>query len=169
MKKVLIVVDMQNDFVTGCLGSKEAQAIVPEMVKFVESFDGTVIFTKDTHDENYMESLEGKKLPVPHCIKGTEGWEIIPELKAFADKAAVYEKPTFGSKELAADIANEAPDEVTLIGVCTGICVLNNATLIKAFAPEIPVKVVAGLCACVTPDTHKTALDAMATCQIEII
>jgi len=169
MKKVLIVVDMQNDFVTGCLGSKEAQAIVPEMVKFVESFDGTVIFTKDTHGENYMDSQEGKKLPVPHCIKGTEGWEIIPELKAFADKAAVYEKPTFGSKELAADIANEAPDEVTLIGVCTGICVLNNATLIKAFAPEIPVKVVAGLCACVTSDTHKTALDAMATCQIEII
>lgn len=169
MKKVLIVVDMQNDFVTGCLGSKEAQAIVPEMVKFVESFDGTVIFTKDTHGENYMDSQEGKKLPVPHCIKGTEGWEIIPELKAFADKAAVYEKPTFGSKELAADIANEEPDEVTLIGVCTGICVLNNATLIKAFAPEIPVKVVAGLCACVTPDTHKTALDAMATCQIEII
>ncbi|MCR5501188.1 MAG: cysteine hydrolase [Acetatifactor sp.] len=169
MKKVLIVVDMQNDFVTGCLGSKEAQAIVPEMVKFVESFDGTVIFTKDTHGENYMDSQEGKKLPVPHCIKGTEGWEIIPELKAFADKAAVYEKPTFGSKELAADIANEEPDEVTLIGVCTGICVLNNAALIKAFAPEIPVKVVAGLCACVTPDTHKTALDAMATCQIEII
>ena len=169
MKKVLIVVDMQNDFVTGCLGSKEAQAIVLEMVKFVEDFDGAVIFTKDTHGENYMETQEGKKLPVPHCIKGTEGWEIIPELKAFADKAAVYEKPTFGSKELAADIAGAAPDEVTLIGVCTGICVLNNATLIKAFAPEIPVKVVAGLCACVTPDTHKTALDAMATCQIEII
>ncbi|MBR3509119.1 MAG: cysteine hydrolase [Lachnospiraceae bacterium] len=169
MKKYLIVVDMQNDFVTGCLGSKEAQAIVPEMVKYVENFDGTVIFTKDTHGENYMETQEGKKLPVPHCIKNTEGWEIIPELKAIAERSRVYEKPTFGSKELAADVAKEAPDEVTLIGVCTGICVLNNATLIKAFATEIPVKVVASLCACVTPDTHKTALDAMATCQIEIV
>ena len=169
MKKVLIVVDMQNDFVTGCLGSKEAQAIVPDMVKFVEDFDGTILFTKDTHEENYMETQEGKKLPVPHCIKGTEGWEIIGELRPFADKAVIFEKPTFGSKELAAYIAKDAPDEVTLIGVCTGICVLNNATLIKAFAPEIPVKVIANLCACVTPDTHKTALDAMATCQIEII
>ncbi len=169
MKRYLIVVDMQNDFVTGCLGSKEAQAIVPEMVKYVEDFDGTVIFTQDTHQENYMDTQEGKKLPVPHCIKGTDGWKIIPELSAIAEKCQVFEKPTFGSKELAAEIAKEAPDEVILCGVCTGICVLNNATLIKAFATEVPVKVIANLCACVTPDTHKTALAAMQTCQIEII
>ena len=168
MKKTLIVVDMQKDFVTGCLGSKEAQAIVPAMVKFVKSFDGEIIFTKDTHEENYIETQEGKKLPVPHCIRGTDGWEIIPELAEIAKKSKVFEKPTFGSKELAAYIAGEALDEVTLIGVCTGICVLNNATLIKAFAPEIPVKVIADLCACVTPVTHQTALDAMKTCQIDI-
>ena len=95
MKKTLIVVDMQKDFVTGCLGSKEAQAIVPEMVKFVKSFDGEIIFTKDTHEENYMETQEGKKLPVPHCIRGTDGWEIIPELAEIAKKSKVFEKPTF--------------------------------------------------------------------------
>ena len=169
MKKILVVVDMQNDFVTGCLGTKEAQAIVPAMVTYVKAFDGEVVFTQDTHGENYMETQEGAKLPVPHCLKGSKGWEIVPELKEIADKCKIFEKPTFGSKELAADIAKEAPDEVTLIGVCTGICVLNNATLIKAFATEIPVKVISELCACVTPETHKTALDAMKTCQIEVI
>ena len=169
MKRVLVVVDMQNDFVTGCLGSKEAQAIVPALVKYAKEFDGEVIFTKDTHKENYMETQEGHKLPVPHCIRGTEGWEIIPELLEIAKDRRIFEKPTFGSKELAAYLAGEAPDEVVFCGVCTGICVLNNATLVKAFAPEIPVKVVGDLCACVTPDTHKTALAAMQTCQIEIV
>ena len=169
MKRVLVVVDMQNDFVTGCLGSKEAQAIVPALVKYAKEFDGEVIFTKDTHQENYMETQEGHKLPVPHCIRGTEGWEIIPELLEIAKDRRIFEKPTFGSKELAAYLAGEAPDEVVFCGVCTGICVLNNATLVKAFAPEIPVKVVGDLCACVTPDTHKTALAAMQTCQIEIV
>lgn len=169
MKRVLVVVDMQNDFVTGCLGSKEAQAIVPALVKYAKEFDGEVIFTKDTHQENYMETQEGHKLPVPHCIRGTEGWEIIPELLEIAKDCRIFEKPTFGSKELAAYLAGEAPDEVVFCGVCTGICVLNNATLVKAFAPEIPVKVVGDLCACVTPDTHKTALAAMQTCQIEIV
>ena len=168
MKKILVVVDMQNDFVTGCLGTKEAQAIVPEMVKYVENFDGTVVFTKDTHQENYADTQEGKKLPVPHCIKNTEGWEIVPELKKIADQCMVFEKPTFGSRTLAEYLAKENPDEVEFIGVCTGICVLSNATLLKAFAPEIPIKVNAKLCACVTPGTHETALAAMQTCQIEI-
>lgn len=169
MKKYLVVVDMQNDFVTGCLGSKEAQAIVPEMVDYVKNFDGTVVFTQDTHSEDYMNTQEGAKLPVPHCIKGTEGWEIIPELKEMAEKCKVFEKPTFGSKALANFLAEENPDEVEFIGVCTGICVLSNATLLKAFAPEIPIKVNAKYCACVTPATHETALAAMQTCQIEII
>lgn len=168
MKKYLVVVDMQNDFVTGCLGSKEAVAIVPDMVEYVKKFDGTVVFTQDTHQENYMETQEGKKLPVPHCIKGTEGWEIIPELKEIAAGCTVFEKPTFGSTELARALAKENPDEVEFIGVCTGICVLSNATLLKAFAPEIPIKVNAKYCACVTPATHETALAAMQTCQIEI-
>jgi len=169
MKRWLVVVDMQNDFVTGCLGTKEAQAIVPELVKYVEDFDGKVVFTQDTHAENYMETQEGKKLPVPHCIKGTDGWKLIPELQRLAEGKQIFEKPTFGSKELAQAIAEDGPEEVVLCGVCTGICVLNNATLVKAFAPEIPVKVVGNLCACVTPDTHKTALAAMQTCQIDVI
>lgn len=159
---------MQNDFVTGCLGTKEAQEIVPAMAEYVKNYDGSVVFTQDTHFENYMETQEGKKLPVPHCIKNTQGWEIVPELKEFAAQCKVFEKPTFGSTDLARFLADENPEEVEFIGVCTGICVLSNATLLKAFAPEIPIKVNAKLCACVTPATHETALAAMQTCQIEI-
>ena len=169
MKKILVVVDMQNDFVTGCLGTKEAREIVPAMVNYVKTFDGTVVFTQDTHGEDYMETQEGAKLPVPHCIKGSKGWEIVPELKEIADKCKVFEKPTFGSKELAAYLAEEEPSEVDFIGVCTGICVLSNVCLAKAFAPEIPIKVVKDLCACVTPATHETALAAMGTFQIDVI
>ena len=167
MKKLLVVVDMQKDFVTGCLGTKEACEITDSVAEYVKNFDGDVVFTMDTHGENYMETQEGNKLPVPHCIKGSDGWEIVPELKSYANK--VFEKPTFGSKELADFVTNNEYESITLIGVCTGICVLSNAILIKAFAPEIPVRVIAGLCACVTPDTHETALRAMETCQIEVV
>ena len=169
MKKLLVVVDMQNDFVTGCLGTKEAQEITGAVAEYVKGFDGDVVFTRDTHGEDYMNTQEGKKLPVPHCLKGSEGWEIVPELKDLADKVKIFDKPTFGSTELAEYVKNGNYDEVTLIGVCTGICVMSNALLIKAFNIEVPVKVIADLCACVTPDTHQTALDAMATCQVEIV
>ena len=169
MKKLLVVVDMQNDFVTGCLGTKEAQEITGAVAEFVKGFDGGVVFTRDTHGEDYMNTQEGKKLPVPHCLKGSEGWEIVPELKGLTEGVKVFDKPTFGSTELAEYVKNGNYDEVTLIGVCTGICVMSNALLIKAFSIEVPVKVIADLCACVTPDTHQTALSAMATCQVEII
>lgn len=169
MKKLLVVVDMQNDFVTGCLGTKEAQEITTAVTEYVKSFDGDVVFTQDTHDENYMDTQEGKKLPVPHCLKGSEGWKIVPQLLPYAEKAKVFEKPVFGSTELASFVADSDYEEVTLIGVCTGICVLSNAVLLKAFAPQVPVKVIAELCACVTPQSHETALAAMATCQVDIV
>ena len=177
MKKLLIVVDMQNDFVTGSLGSKEARAIVPAVKELIETFDGEVWFTRDTHLDNYLETQEGKKLPVVHCIKGSSGWEIIPELKEFADKAVkIFNKNTFGSVELAREIEDiqhlaitEKFDEIYLCGLCTGICVINNAMLIKAVTPETPIKIVANACACVTPESHETALNAMRTCQIEVV
>lgn len=172
MKKLLIVVDMQNDFVTGCLGTKEAREITPVIAKYVRNFDGEVIFTRDTHNEDYMETQEGKKLPVLHCLEETDGWQIVPQLQKFSadeNRCRIFDKPTFGSTRLAQFVSENAPEEVQLVGVCTGICVLSNAVLIKAFAPEIPVKVIADLCACVTPDSHETALKAMETCQIEII
>lgn len=172
MKKMLIVVDMQNDFVTGCLGTKEAVEITPSIAQYVQDFDGEVIFTRDTHHEDYMETQEGKKLPVMHCVEGTEGWQIVPQLRCLAEEGSgcqVFDKPTFGSTQLAQMIAEKAPLEVQLVGVCTGICVLSNAVMIKAFAPEIPIRVIANLCACVTPESHETALKAMETCQIEVI
>ena len=177
MKKLLIVVDMQNDFVTGCLGTKEARAIVPNVVDLVKNFDGDVWFTRDTHEENYLDTQESKKLPVVHCLKNTEGWEIIPELSEFVD--TVYDKNTFGSIVLAEDIKaiqrddifypKSVYDEIYLCGVCTGICVISNAILIKAATPETPIKIVANACACVTPESHETALNAMRTCQIEVV
>ena len=170
MKKLLIVVDMQNDFVTGSLGTKEASEIAPAIAEYVRQFDGEVVFTRDTHNENYSKTQEGQKLPVMHCLKGTDGWQIVPQLHEFSEgQCRTFDKPTFGSTQLAQFVLENAPEEVQLVGVCTGICVLSNAVLIKAFAPEIPVKVIADLCACVTPESHETALRAMETCQIEII
>lgn len=169
MKKLLIVVDMQKDFVTGVLGTKEAQAIVPDMADYIRSFDGKVIFTRDTHDEGYLGTQEGKKLPVVHCIKGTDGWEIIPELSPLAKDKDIYDKPTFGSLALTDYLRNEEYSEIELCGVCTGICVISNAMLAKAAQPDTPVKVLSKLCACVTPESHSIALEAMKTCQIDII
>ena len=168
MKKALIIVDMQKDFVTGCLGSKEAKAVVDGIKKYAEGFDGDIYFTKDTHQENYLETQEGKRLPVTHCIKGSDGWEVVDALKDIPAKQT-FEKPVFGSKALAEAIAENKYDEVYLCGVCTGICVLSNAILIKAYDADVRVAVLGELCACVTPDTHKTALDAMRTAQIDII
>lgn len=171
MQDILIVVDMQNDFITGALGSADAQAIVPNVVEKVKGFTGRVIFTRDTHPENYMDTQEGHNLPVPHCVKGTAGWEICPELAPLCNE--VIDKPTFGSAKLgevlvAAD-KEEAISSVTLVGLCTDICVISNAMLVKAFLPEVPVTVDAACCAGVTPDSHKTALAAMLPCQINVI
>jgi len=170
--KHLIVVDMQVDFVSGALGTKEAQSIAGKVAEKIRAFDGNVIFTRDTHEKNYLSTQEGKNLPVEHCIRGTDGWQIIPELTEFiAD--TVIDKPTFGSMELAALLAEEnrkeAIDSIELIGLCTDICVISNALLIKAALPEVPVTVDASCCAGVTPESHKNALVAMKMCQIEII
>lgn len=167
--KILVVVDMQNDFIDGALGTPEAVAIVPYVKGLIESFDGKVIFTRDTHTENYMDTQEGKNLPVPHCIKGTHGWEIRAELDALRKTDAI-DKITFGSSQLPDVLAKEADIEsVTFAGLCTDICVISNAMIVKAYFPEIPVIVDARACAGVTPESHKTALDAMKMCQIKII
>lgn len=168
MKKILVVVDMQRDFVNGALGTPEAVAIVPEVVAKIrrEMQKGAeIIFTKDTHENNYLQTAEGKNLPVEHCIRETQGWEIIPELREFADR--MVEKNTFGSIVLP-ELLKEY-DEIELIGVCTDICVISNALLLKAHFPEKPITVDASCCAGVTVESHKNALEAMKMCQIMIV
>lgn len=172
MQKILIVVDMQNDFIDGALGTPEAVAIVPKVEEKIKGFDGKVIFTRDTHEENYMETQEGKKLPIPHCIRSTEGWEIRKELEALRTREAI-DKETFGSKELGSVLTEmnekEPIGSIMLIGLCTDICVISNALLIKAFLPEAELIVDASCCAGVTPLSHQNALEAMKACQIEIV
>lgn len=179
MRKILVVVDMQNDFVDGALGTEEAQAIAPKVVEKIRGFDGsTVVATYDTHQENYLSTQEGKNLPVPHCVKGTDGWKLAPAVQAaLAQKkqdAVIYEyeKPTFGSVDLGSWLRsvdkNSGIDEVVLVGLCTDICVISNALLIKAFLPETKVTVDASCCAGVSPETHRNALAAMKVCQINI-
>lgn len=167
--KFLIVVDMQADFITGSLGSKDAQAIVPAVVNKVKNFDGRVIFTRDTHFDNYLQTQEGKKLPVVHCIKDTEGWQICDELKLYAN--AVVDKVTFGSTKLPGIIKDLGADieEIQLCGLCTDICVISNAMILKASFPEVSIAVDASCCAGVSRESHNTALDAMRAVQIEII
>ncbi len=171
MRNCLIVVDMQKDFVDGALGTKEAVAIVPAVKRRIEealAAGEKVIFTRDTHPENYLETQEGKNLPVRHCVRGTEGWQIIPELREYAEN--VVDKPTFGSTELGRMLAAEEEPigRITLIGLCTDICVISNALLCKAFLPEVPIRVEARCCAGVTPESHDNALAAMKICQIEV-
>lgn len=169
MKKILVVVDMQNDFIDGALGTPEAVAIVPYVKEKIESFDGEVLFTRDTHAENYMDTQEGRNLPVPHCIKGTAGWEIRAELDALRRTEAI-DKLTFGSRDLVDVLAREGEIEsITFIGLCTDICVISNAMVVKAFYPEIPLIVDAKGCAGVTPESHARALEAMKTCQIKVV
>lgn len=174
MKKILIVVDMQKDFVDGALGSPEAQAIVGNVVNKIDKFDGDIIATYDTHPENYMETQEGKNLPVPHCIKGTDGWKLDSRVQSALDKREykTIEKPTFGSTELVEYIkANYNPQEIEieLIGLCTDICVVSNALLMKASFLETKVSVDASCCAGVTPDSHNAALTTMKMCQVNVI
>ena len=169
-KNVLVVVDMQKDFIDGALGTKEAEGIVEAVADYIESFEGEVVFTRDTHHENYMETQEGKNLPVPHCIEGTAGWQIDEKLKKYVtDTTRVFDKPTFGSVELAEYRKGQQEiSEVTLIGLCTDICVISNAMVVKAYMPEVKVSVVEHCCAGVTPESHENALEAMKMCQISV-
>lgn len=174
MKKILVVVDIQNDFVDGALGTPEAQAIIDNAANKIKNFDGDIFVTYDTHYENYMETLEGEKLPVPHCIKGTQGWELNPKIAdALKDKNyKSVEKLTFGSADLPDMVKAAIGDEkaeITLIGLCTDICVVSNALLLKANLLDCEIFVDASCCAGVTPDTHNAALQTMRCCQINII
>jgi nicotinamidase-related amidase len=174
MKKYLIVVDMQNDFIDGSLGTKEAQAIIPNAVKKIREFDGEVIATMDTHFEDYMNTQEGKFLPVKHCIIHTDGWEInkdIDEALKEKDSMLAVQKNAFGSVKLPKIIKKDAgkePFEIELIGLCTDICVISNALILKASFPEIPISVDASCCAGVTPALHDAALATMRSCQIVV-
>ena len=167
--KFLIVVDMQNDFISGALGSKLAEAIVPNVVKKVKKCDGTVIFTRDTHFADYMDTQEGNNLPIKHCIKDTTGWEICNELKPYANK--VIDKITFGSVDLPNVIKEygEEIEEIELCGLCTDICVISNAMILKATFPEVKIVVDSNCCAGVTEESHQTALNAMKAVQIDVI
>ena len=171
MQDILIVVDMQNDFIDGALGTPEAVAIVPKAVEKIRSFPGKVLFTRDTHPENYPETQEGRNLPVVHCVKETEGWQILEELRKLCSTVPI-DKPTFGSVRLGEVLlgldALDPIGSVTLIGLCTDICVISNALLVKAFLPEVPITVDAACCAGVTPESHRNALAAMKMCQIRI-
>lgn len=171
MQNILVVVDMQNDFIDGALGTKEAVLIVPAVEKKIREFDGTVLFTRDTHETWYLDTQEGKHLPVPHCIRGTEGWQIRSELDALR-KTAPIDKDTFGSTDLAGELVAMNEEEeigsITFVGLCTDICVISNALLVKASLPEVPVLVDASCCAGVTPESHENALKAMEMCQIQI-
>ena len=162
--KYLIVVDMQVDFITGSLGSKLAESIVPNVVEKVKNFDGKVIFTRDTHFADYMNTQEGKKLPVEHCIKDTDGWQICDELKPYVNE--VVDKITFGSIDLPQMITDA--DEIELCGLCTDICVISNAMILKATFPEVKITVDSSCCAGVSVESHNNALDAMKAVQIEV-
>ena len=162
---ILVVIDMQNDFIDGALGTPEAVAIVPKVMVKMINFDGLVLATRDTHGEDYLERQEGKKLPVMHCIKGTHGWEIKDEIQQLLISQPI-DKQTFGSEALGnvlKDLNNDVEpiDSITLVGLCTDICVISNAMLLKAFLPEVPIMVDASCCAGVTPESHERALEAM--------
>lgn len=170
MKKALVVIDYQNDFVTGALGTKQAQAVKPAVLAKIEQYRQAgypVIYTRDTHGPDYLATQEGKNLPVEHCIKGTQGWQIVPDV--YVHGSAIVDKPTFGSVELAAMLAQAQYDAVEFVGVCTGICVISNALLLKAHDLDVKVIVDAACCACVTPESHANALAAMQLCQVQVI
>ena len=174
MKKVLVVVDMRNDFITDALRNEDAIKIVPYVKKKIDEAvekGDTIIYTRDTHGDDYMETEEGKNLPVKHCIKGSEGWQIIPELNAEENAAKIIDKETFGSRDLAEYFKENANDidEVEFIGVCTDICVISNVLLTKAMIPNKKIIVDAKGCAGVTKESHDTALAAMKACHIKVL
>lgn len=178
MSKVLIVVDMQNDFVTGSLGTPEAKGIIPNVLEKVQQYmkneEYRVIFTRDAHNQFYLETQEGKHLPIPHCIIGTEGWNIIPELDRHARNSFIVNKDTFGHNywEYAFDLEENnfifPIESIELVGVCTDICVISNALILKTIYPETPIIVDASCCAGTTPENHNAALQVMKSCQIEV-
>ena len=174
MRHFLVVVDMQKDFVDGALGTPEAQAMIPAAVEKIRNFDGELFVTYDTHFEDYLDTAEGKKLPVPHCVLGTPGWELNDEIRQVVEEKphAKIQKYTFGSTalpRLIAEFADEEEFTLELIGLCTDICVVSNALLLKAHFPEVPIAVDAKCCAGVTPALHEAALQTMASCQIDIL
>lgn len=168
---ILIVVDMQEDFVNGALGTDEAKKIVNNVKNLVDNFDGKIIYTADTHYDDYLDTQEGQNLPVKHCIKGTKGHMILQEV--YKKKSEIIEKITFGSSKLIERLKEidkeNTIDSITLAGLCTDICVISNALTIKTFFPEIKIKVASSCCAGVTMQSHNTALEAMKACQVEII
>lgn len=172
MRKILIVIDMQNDFINGALGTKEAEAIVDRVAEKIRSYpEADRIATMDTHGPHYLKTQEGKHLPVEHCIRGTEGWQLNPKIKEALGKALIYEKPTFGSTDLArklSEMGKEEELELELCGLCTDICVVSNALLLKAVMPDVPIFVDPACCAGVTPEGHEAALKTMKACQINI-
>ena len=172
MRKVLIVIDMQNDFIDGALGTPEACAIVENVVAKIRSYPADCIYaTRDTHEDDYMETQEGRKLPVPHCIRGTDGWQIKTEIQEAMPEAVILDKPTFGSIQLAELLKQENEKEeleIELAGLCTDICVVSNALLLKAMMPEIHISLDSSCCAGVTPASHEAALTTMRMCQIDV-
>lgn len=170
---ILIVVDMQNDFVSGSLGSDSARKIVPKMVDYLSHFDGNLYFTRDTHGKDYLSTEEGRHLPVEHCVKGTKGHEIIAELAPFINNATIINKSTFGSILLAEEIKaldeKSKVEDITLCGVCTDICVISNALLLKAYLPNTSIRIIESLCAGSSDKAHFDALSVLKCCQIDVI
>lgn len=172
MRRLLVVIDMQNDFIDGSLGTKEAEAIVENVKDKIRSYPSTDVFaTMDTHPVNYLETQEGRNLPVEHCIEGTDGWQIRSDIAELLVDSVVFDKPTFGSTKLAdyiKNIADREEIEVELVGLCTDICVVSNALLLKASMPEVKISVDPKCCAGVTPESHEAALKTMQMCQIQM-
>lgn len=172
MKPLLVVVDMQKDFVTGPLGTKEAEAIVNPLADYIRNFPGDVVYTLDSHRTDYLKTQEGEKLPIPHCILGSTGWEMVPEIyhARLIQSGSMFQKDTFGSDEFYEWLKHQMEyDSVYFAGVCTGICVISNAVLAKTVKPELPINILASLCACVTPESHEQTLKALELLQCNII
>lgn len=172
MRKILVVVDMQRDFIDGSLGTKEAQSIVEAVKEKIRTYEPeNVVATRDTHPENYLKTDEGKHLPVEHCIEGTDGWQLYPGIDELLSGCVIFDKPTFGSVKLAEYLKKlnaASPIEVEIVGLCTDICVISNALLIKAYLPEVNISVDPKCCAGVTPEKHAAAIETMRSCQIQI-
>jgi nicotinamidase-related amidase len=174
MNNYLVVVDMQKDFTYGALYNEDAIAVIPAVEKKIREFDGSVVFTFDTHPKNYMDTQEGRNLPVPHCIEGTDGWQLVEPLEKLrkTGNCVSFKKNTFGSTALGAYLKEENEkqpiDAIVFVGICTDICVISNVLLTKAYLPEVKLSVDASCCAGVTPQSHRTALEAMKACQVEI-
>lgn len=173
-RNILVVIDLQNDFINGTLGTQEAQKIIPACLEKIRKYPGEVIFTQDTHDENYLVSQEGQNLPIMHCVHETWGWELAPEIALLQQKNNyhIFPKPTFASTDLAQYLSQSHKEnpifEIEIIGLCTDICVISNALMIKGYLPEIPIKIDPSCCAGTTPEAHEAALQVLKSCQIHL-